>query len=68
MWGRFSMRFSNGGDDVLSTSVIRGDEPHPPKDEATVCPVELEVSENCRNCGQIGLCWHSAKRIVFVEH
>lgn len=62
-WHRFAVRFSNAAVDECSTISLE----HPvqkPRD-AIICPAQLGKTESCGTCG---LCWHSRRRIAFLQH
>lgn len=62
-WGRFSIRFSNAPVDECSTVSIE----HPIQNpgDAIICPAQVGKTESCGTCG---LCWHSRRRIAFLQH
>lgn len=60
---RFAIRFSNAPVDEDSTVSIE----HPVQKpaDATICPAQTGKTESCGTCG---LCWHSRRRIAFLQH
>lgn len=60
---RFAIRFSNAPVDEDSTVSIE----HPVQKpaDAIICPAQLGKTESCGTCG---LCWHSRRRIAFLQH
>lgn len=62
-WGRFSVRFSNAPVDECSTVSIEHPIQKPP--DAIICPAQTGATESCGTCG---LCWHSRRRIAFLQH
>ena len=61
-WGRFAIRWSNGGLEADCTVPIRS------VDEAVnavVCPEQTGATLGCGTCG---LCWHTRRNIAFLEH
>ena len=62
-WGRFNMRFSNAPIDECSTISI--DHPIQKPADAIICPAQTGKTESCGSCG---LCWHSKRRIAFLQH
>jgi hypothetical protein len=62
-WPRFGIRFSNAPVDECSTVSI--EHPRQKPADAIICPAQLGKTESCGACG---LCWHSKKRIAFLQH
>jgi hypothetical protein len=62
-WGRFSIRFSNAPIDECSTVSIEHPVQRPA--DAIICPAQVGKTESCGTCG---LCWHTRKRIAFLQH
>lgn len=62
-WHRFAIRFSNAPVDECSTVSIEHPIQRPP--DAIVCPAQTGKTESCGTCG---LCWHSRRRIAFLQH
>jgi hypothetical protein len=64
-WDRFAIRFSNApeGFEAPSTKSIEHEGIKPP--DAIVCPQQLGKTESCSTCA---LCWHSRRRIAFLQH
>lgn len=62
-WPRFAMRFSNAPVDECSTVSIE----HPVQKpaDAIICPQQQGRTTSCSTCG---LCWHSRRRIAFLQH
>lgn len=67
-WDRFAVRFSNAPHhgvawDVPATVSIELPVQCPP--DAIVCPEQMNQTESCATCG---LCWHTKRRIGFLQH
>lgn len=62
-WGRFSVRFSNAPVDECATVSI--EHPIQKPDDAIICPAQTGKTESCGTCG---LCWHTRRRIAFLQH
>lgn len=62
-WDRFAIRFSNAPVDECSTISIE----HPVQKpaDAVICPQQLGKTANCGSCG---FCWHSRRRVAFLQH
>ena len=60
---RFAIRFSNAPVDEDATVSIE----HPVQKpaDAVICPAQVGKTESCATCG---LCWHSRRRIAFLQH
>lgn len=68
-WGRFSVRFSNAPVDECSTVSI--EHPLQKPDDAIICPAQLTKADGtpkAKSCGECGFCWHSKKRVAFIQH
>lgn len=61
---RFAIRYSDGGTDAGPATVSIKSHDEAPVD-AIVCPEQTGKTAACATCG---LCWHSQRRIAFVEH
>lgn len=62
-WQRFAIRFSNAPVDECSTVSI--EYPGHKPDDAIICPQQLGKTQSCGTCG---LCWHTRRRIAFLQH
>lgn len=62
-WDRFAMRFSNAP--IMSRSTVSIEHPFQKPADAIICPEQLGKTESCSTCG---LCWHSRRRIAFLQH
>jgi hypothetical protein len=62
-WPRFAIRFSNAPVDECSTVTIEHPRQKPP--DAIICPAQTGKAESCGACA---LCWHTKKRIAFLQH
>lgn len=60
---RFAIRFSNAPVDEDSTVSI--EHPIQKPADAVICPAQVGKTESCATCG---LCWHSRRRIAFLQH
>jgi hypothetical protein len=60
---RFAIRFSNAPVDEDSTVSI--EHPIQKPADAIICPAQTGKTESCGSCG---LCWHSRRRIAFLQH
>jgi hypothetical protein len=60
---RFAIRFSNAPVDEDSTVSI--EHPIQKPADAIICPAQTGKTENCGACA---LCWHSRRRIAFLQH
>jgi len=62
-WPRFAIRFSNAPVDECSTVSVEHHLQVP--DDAILCPQQVGKT---RSCGTCGLCWHTKRRIAFLQH
>lgn len=62
-WPRMAIRFSNAPADECSTVSIEHQRQAPP--DAIICPQQIGKTQSCGTCG---LCWHTRKRIAFIQH
>lgn len=62
-WDRFAMRFSDAPIDECATVSI--EYPGHKPDDAVICPQQLGKTQTCGTCA---LCWHSKRRIAFIQH
>jgi hypothetical protein len=62
-WSRFAMRFSNAPMATRSTVTIESVRQKPA--DSTVCPEQTGRTESCSTCA---LCWHSKRRVAFLQH
>lgn len=60
---RSMIRFSNGGEPIMSTVSIKAEADCPKN--AFVCPEHTEKTRCCATCG---LCWSTNKNVAFLEH
>jgi hypothetical protein len=60
---RFAVRFSNAPVDEDSTVSI--EHPIQKPADAIICPAQVGKTESCATCG---FCWHSRRRIAFLQH
>lgn len=60
---RFAIRFSNAPVDEDATVSI--EHPIQKPADAIICPAQTGKTESCGTCG---LCWHSRRRIAFLQH
>ena len=60
---RFAVRFSNAPVDEDATISI--EHPIQKPADAVICPAQLGKTESCGSCG---LCWHTKRRIAFLQH
>jgi hypothetical protein len=63
-WSRFAIRLSNAPATKCATISIEHPYQCPP--DAVVCP--QQVGEKPATCGECALCWHSTRRIAFIQH
>lgn len=61
--GRFRVRFSDAPVDECSTVSI--EHPRQAPADAIICPAQTGRTESCGTCG---LCWHTKRRIAFLQH
>lgn len=64
-WDRFAIRFSNAPDGFEAPATISIEHERQKPDDAIVCPQQLGKTESCSTCA---LCWHSKRRIAFLQH
>ena len=64
-WGRFSIRFSDAPVDECSTVSI--EHPRQKPADAIICPMQ-HGAKRVESCGACGLCWHTRRRIAFLQH
>lgn len=63
-WDRFAVRFSNApSDEVPATISIELPVQRPP--DTVICPEQMNQTESCASCG---FCWHSRRRVAFLQH
>ena len=62
-WPRFAIRFSNAPVDECSTVSIEHSGQAPA--DAIICPQQIGRTKSCGTCG---LCWHTKRRIAFIQH
>jgi hypothetical protein len=63
-WNRFAVRFSNAPSLGLPTTLsIELPIQCPP--DTIICPEQMNQTESCSTCG---FCWHSRRRIAFIQH
>lgn len=62
-WARFAIRFSNAPVEELATVSI--EHPYQCPSDAIICPQQIGKTASCSTCA---LCWHTKKRIAFIQH
>lgn len=62
-WPRMAIRFSNAPVDECST--ISVEHPRQVPADAIICPQQIGKTKSCGSCA---LCWHSKRRIAFLQH
>lgn len=62
-WPRFAIRFSDAPAERFSTVTIEHPFQKPP--DAIICPAQMGKTESCSQCC---LCWHTDRRIAFIQH
>lgn len=62
-WERFAIRFSDAPIDECATVSL--EHPMQVPADALVCPEQAGQSESCSQCC---FCWHSKRRVAFVQH
>jgi hypothetical protein len=63
-WDRFAVRFSNAPSASCPTTITIETRHQKPAD-AILCPEQVGKTESCSTCA---LCWHSKRRIAFLQH
>jgi hypothetical protein len=64
-WDRFAVRFSNAPTPFAVPATISIEHPFQKPADAIICPEQVGKSESCSTCG---FCWHSTRRIAFIQH
>lgn len=64
-WDRFAIRFSNAPEEFEAPSTISLEHERQKPADAVVCPQQVGKTESCSTCA---LCWHSRRRIAFLQH
>lgn len=64
-WDRFAIRFSNAPMPFALPATISIEHPFQKPADSVVCPEQTGKTESCSTCG---LCWHSTRRIAFLQH
>jgi hypothetical protein len=64
-WDRCAIRFSNAPPSLAAPATITVEHPFQVPRDATVCPEQTGRTESCSTCG---LCWHSKRRVAFIQH
>lgn len=62
-WPRFGIRYSNAPLDECAT--ISVEHPRQIPADTILCPQQVGKT---RSCGTCGLCWHTKRRIAFLQH
>jgi hypothetical protein len=64
-WERFAIRFSNAPQGHQAPSTISIEHERQSPIDAIVCPQQVGKTESCSTCA---LCWHSRRRVAFLQH
>src|SRR5215471_10953750 len=63
---RFAIRFSNAPFPFAAgPTTITIESPKQKPADAILCPEQIGKTESCSTCA---LCWHTKKRIAFIQH
>jgi hypothetical protein len=64
-WDRFAIRFSNAPFSFSAPCTVSVETAHQKPADAILCPEQVGKTESCSTCA---LCWHSKRRIAFLQH